>query len=85
MKHETDSGYNVPDDRKLSCPTRTILIPTLGQRESLAVPVEGPCAACGTCAGTFVKRVINRRDATVCVDATGCRDRVTLRALDGPL
>ena len=70
---------------ELSPPGRRRPRPSVVAIPGPVVPIEGPCAACGTCAGAFVKRVIDRRDATVCVDATGCRDRVTVRALDGPL
>jgi len=49
------------------------------------VPAEGPCALCGTCAGLFLRRMIDRYDTTVCLDADACRDRITLRTLDGEL
>lgn len=66
---------------ELSPPGRRLVVPVI----PADVPAEGPCAACGTCSGLFLRRVIGRRDATVCLNAEACRDRITLRVLDGPL
>jgi len=59
---------------ELSPPGRRLVIPVI----PADVPTEGPCALCGTCSGQFVRRVIGRHDTTVCLDADGCRGRITL-------
>lgn len=66
---------------ELSPPGRRLVIPVIPHD----VPAEGPCSLCGTCAGLFMHKLIGRRDATVCLDADACRDRITLRVLDGEL
>ena len=59
-------------------------------RRAYAVPgpepmIEGPCSACGSLAGLFVRKVVDQRDATVCLDADPCRDRVIIKVMEGEL